>query len=230
MWFASRRETNLMVTRSQTQANYDRLSRWYDLLAGPAERTYCELGLHALDVQPGERALEIGSVTGQALLALARSAGTAGSAVGVDLSGGMCRVARGRLTQAGLASSPAAIICGDAICLPFHNDAFDVIFMSFTLNLFGAADMASVLEECRRVLRVDGRLGVVTLTESGRSKPDVRPYVWAHRRLPAWIDCRPIPVTDTLAEHSFCIDDMTRGSLWGLWVEVAVASKGLSTA
>lgn len=219
-----------MVTRSQTQANYDRLSRWYDLLAGPSERTYCELGLHALDVQSGERALEIGSVTGPALLALARSAGTAGSAVGVDLSGGMCRVARGRLTQAGLASSPAAIICGDAICLPFHNDVFDVIFMSFTLELFDAADVVSVLEECRRVLRVDGRLGIVALTESGRPNLMQRLYVWAHRRLLAWIDCRPIPVTAILAEHSFCIDDMTRSSPRGPRVEVAVASKGPSAA
>jgi ubiquinone/menaquinone biosynthesis C-methylase UbiE len=164
------------------------------------------------------------------LLALARSAGAAGSAVGLDLSGGMCRVARGRLTRGGLSSSPAAIVCGDAVGLPFHNDAFDVVFMSFTLELFDAADMASVLEECRRVLRDDGRLGVVALTETGRSNLMQRLYTWAHRRFPAWIDCRPIPVADILAEHSFRIDDATCASMWGLPVEVAVASKGISTA
>jgi len=218
-----------MVTRKQTQANYDLLSRWYDLLAGSSERKYRELGLRMLDVRPGERVLEIGSGTGQALLSLARSAGAAGMVVGVDLSGGMCRVARGRLAQAG-SPAHAAIICGDAVGLPCPGATFDAIFMSFTLELFDAADMASVLEECWRVLRDDGRLGVVALTESGRPNLMQRLYVWAHHRFPAWIDCRPIPVIEILAEHRFHVEDVTSGSMWGLPVAVAVASKGTRTA
>ena len=123
----------------------------------------------------------------------------------------MCRVARGRLTQAGSSSSVAAIVCSDAVSLPFPNAAFDVVFMSFTLELFDTAGMASALEECRRVLQDDGRLGVVALTESGRQNLMQRLYTWAHRRFPAWIDCRPIPVTDILAVHCFRIDDETCG-------------------
>lgn len=218
-----------MVTRTQTRANYDRLSRWYDLLAGSSERKYRELGLRMLDVRPGERVLEIGPGTGHALLALARSAGAEGSAVGLDLSGGMCRVARGRLAQAGWPAH-AAIICGDAIGLPCPSDTFDAVFMSFTLELFNAADMASVLEECRRVLRDGGRLGVMVLTESGRPNLMQRLYVSAHRRFPAWIDCRPIHVTDILAEHNFRVEEVTTASMWGLPVAVAVASKGTRTA
>jgi ubiquinone/menaquinone biosynthesis C-methylase UbiE len=150
--------------------------------------------------------------------------------VAVDISGGMCRVARGRLTQAGVSSSVAAIVCGDAISLPFPSGAFDVVFMSFTLELFDTADISRVLKECWRVLRDDGRLGVVVLGESSRPNLMQRLYVWAHRCFPAWIDCRPIPVIDILVEYSFRIDDVTCGSMWGLPVAVAVASKGTRTA
>ena len=42
--------------------------------------------------------------------------------------------------------SLAALVCGDTVTLPFPNAAFDVVFMSFTLELFDTADMTSVLK------------------------------------------------------------------------------------
>jgi ubiquinone/menaquinone biosynthesis C-methylase UbiE len=211
-------------TRARTRANYDRLSRWYDLFAGSSERKYCEIGLRRLDVRPGEQVLEIGPGTGHALLALAQAVGATGAAWGVDLSQGMCRVARERLAHAEL-SPLATLLCGDAISLPFPADALDAIFMSFTLELFEDTDMARVLDECRRVLREDGRLGVVALAETGRSSPMTRLYGWAHHRFPDVVDCRPIRVTDALTRSGFYVNSVTRGSLWGLPVEIALAGK-----
>ena len=57
------------------RSNYDRLSRWYDLLAAGSERHAQAAGLELLKVMEGDTVLEIGSGTGQALLVLARSAG-----------------------------------------------------------------------------------------------------------------------------------------------------------
>ncbi len=210
--------------RARTRANYDRLSRWYDLFAGSSERKYCELGLGLLDVHPGERVLEIGPGTGHALLALAQAVGATGAAWGVDLSQGMCRVARERLAHA--EPSPlATLLCGDAVSLPFPADAFDAIFMSFTLELFDDTDMARVLDECHRVLRAGGRLGVVALAETGRPSLMTRLYAWTHRHLPDVVDCRPIRVTDALIRSDFYVNSVTRGSLWGLPVEIAIAGK-----
>jgi ubiquinone/menaquinone biosynthesis C-methylase UbiE len=216
----------MTVARAQTRANYDRLSRWYDLLAGSAERRYRELGLAGLAVGPGERVLEIGPATGQALILLARAAGPTGTACGIDLSPGMCRVARQRTGQTASGLPRASIVCGDAVELPFPGGVFDALFMSFTLELFAPDDMARVLAECRRVLRAGGRLGVVAMAESGPPNLMDRLYRGAHRRFPAWIDCRPIPVTEILAGAGFRISSTTHGSLWGLAVAVAVGSKG----
>lgn len=202
---------------ARVRANYDRLSRWYDWLAGSSERAFGLAGLAQLNPQPGERILEIGPGTGAMLAELARRVAPTGAAIGVDLSAGMCRVAQTRL------AGRAAVVCGDAMRLPCAAGAFDAIFMSFTLELFDNAEMRRVLDECRRVLRSDGRLGVVALAETDRPGPMARLYAWAHRRFPAIIDCRPIPVATLLAANGFQVTQISRGSLWGLPTEIVLA-------
>jgi len=216
-------------TREQTRANYDRLSRWYDLLAGSSERALRDRGLRELAVRDGERVLEIGCGTGAALVELASMVGPAGLAVGVDLSTGMCRQAELQIADCGLRIEVplnASVICGDATRLPLGRGYFDAVFMSFALELFDEGDMRSVLAECRRVLRPGGRLCVVAMAEPVRPTPMTRLYAWAHGRFPAAIDCRPIGVSQVLALGGFDVGRLSRHSLWGLPVEVALARAG----
>lgn len=104
------------VTRSkeEAQAAYDRLSRWYDLLANWGEARLRDLGLEMLDAQDGENILETGFGTGHGLVALARSVGRSGQVAGIDLSPGMVRMARARLAAAGL-DGRASLRQGDAV-------------------------------------------------------------------------------------------------------------------
>ena len=206
-------------TRAQTSANYDRLSRWYDLLSGGAERALREAGLRELAVREGERVLEIGAGTGAALVELARAASPAGLALGIDLSPGMCRIAGLRIGR----PLRAAIACGDATRLPVAQNALDAAFMGFALELFDERDMHAVLTECRRVLRPGGRLCVVAMAEPARPTAMTRLYAWAHRRFPTAVDCRPITVSQVLAQGGFRVERLTRRSAWGLPVEIALA-------
>ena len=81
------------VNRSKTEASasYDRLSRWYDLIAGSSERKFRQVGLEMLAAQAGEHVLEIGYGTGHCILALAQDVGESGLVYGVDISAGMHR-------------------------------------------------------------------------------------------------------------------------------------------
>jgi ubiquinone/menaquinone biosynthesis C-methylase UbiE len=212
------------VTRSKQEARaaYDRMSRWYDALAGSSERTFIDLGLQMLGTTEGQTVLEIGFGTGYAVQALAKAVGDSGKVYGIDISDRMADIARARLRKAEL-SGRASLSQGDGATLPFADRSFNGIFMSFTLELFDTPDIPVVLGECRRVLRADGRICVVAMSKSGEAGLMVRVYEWAHDRFPAYLDCRPIFVQSALNEAGFRVLDAAVMSMWGLPVETVVA-------
>jgi ubiquinone/menaquinone biosynthesis C-methylase UbiE len=209
-----------MSLREQTRQNYDRLSRWYDLFAG-SEARFAESGLQVLDLKARESALEIGFGTGHTLAKLAEQAGDGGLVAGVELSAGMITVARKQLQAKGLEGC-ARMTQGDGTQLPFAPNAFDAVFLSFTLELFSETEIPVLLKECQRVLKPQGRLGVVSLAK--RDVLACRLYEWGHERWPALLDCRPIQLSKNLEAGGFHIQVTRAMTMWGLPVEIALAN------
>lgn len=210
------------VTRSKQEArkNYDRLSVWYDLFA-KSEQKFTALGLDAFSAQTGERLLEIGHGTGWALCTLARAAYPA-TTHGIDLSGKMSRAARERLGQTACEPNQVFLCNADGAALPYQDSFFDGVFISFTLELFDTPEIPHVLGEIARVLKKEGRLGVVSLAKTECTA--VRVYEWFHERMPVLVDCRPISVAQNLQEAGFQIRKERDAQMWGLPVSAIVAS------
>lgn len=211
------------VTRSKAAAkvSYDRMSRWYDWLAGSSEWKFVKVGLELLDAKQGEQMLEIGFGTGKAILALARAVGERGRVDGIDLSQGMLKTASERVEAAGL-SDRVVLRLGDAATLPYQSDSFDAVFTSFTLELFDTPEIPIVLQECRRVLRDGGRLVAVSMAKRPDSNLITHLYEWFHERFPAYADCRPIYVKQSLSQAGFQISDKIELKMWGLPVEAVL--------
>ncbi|MFO7743553.1 MAG: methyltransferase domain-containing protein [Anaerolineae bacterium] len=213
--------TRVRRSKEEARSAYDRMSTWYDLLAGPSERKHRDAGLRTLNAKPGEIILEIGFGTGHGLTSLARAVGESGQVCGVDISEEMARLAAGKLEEAEL-HHQAGPTCGDGAQLPFRDGFADGVFMSFTLELFDTPRMPRVLDECQRVLQAGGRVCVVSLAKREGGGLPVRLYEWVHHRMPKYVDCRPIPVAEVMEGAGFEVVETERRSMRGLPVDVVL--------
>jgi arsenite methyltransferase len=129
------------------------------------ERTYMtpdiveqrRLTIEALDLQPGEDVLDIGAGPGFLACEMAAVVGESGSVQGIDPSASMLAIAAERERAAD--SARVEFREGDALALPFDDDAFDAAVSTQVYEY--VADMPAALAEARRVLRPGGRLLVL---------------------------------------------------------------------
>jgi len=212
-------------SKEDARASYNRLSRWYDVVAGSSEKKYRDWGLKKLSAQPGERILEIGFGTGHCLVSLARAVGPSGGVIGLDISDGMLAIARERLAGLGL-SERVDLHLGDASRLDFiETGILDGVFMSFTLELFDNPEIPLVLKECLRILKPGGRLAIVSMTKTNPPGLAVRLYEWFHDHMPNYADCRPIFARQAVEQSGFAIVDSEVSSMWGLPIEIVLGRK-----
>jgi ubiquinone/menaquinone biosynthesis C-methylase UbiE len=214
------------VTRSKENArvSYDRMSRWYDMIAGSSEWKFVKIGLDLLQASEGEKVLEIGFGTGKSVLAIAQAVGEDGYVYGLDISEGMHKIASQRIDQARL-SQRVDFRCGDAVTLSFEDDSLDAVFISFTLELFDTPEIPVVLKECCRVLKRGNRIVVVSMAKKSRQGLAVGLYEWAHEKVPNYVDCRPIYAAESLSEAGFQISEIIEVKMWGLPVDIVLATK-----
>lgn len=194
--------------------SYNAMSRWYDLFTS-SEKHFTDIGIQMLDVKASATILEIGCGTGHALLEFAN---TCRKVFAIDLSEKMLEGVRRKTLYKNVRLCQA-----DGLFIPFLKEQFDSVFISFTLELFDTPEIPKVLNEIHRVLKEDGKLGVVSLAKQDTSAIHI--YEWFHRRMPNLVDCRPIYLQPAMKEARFIIEEAVIKTMWGLPVEVVIARK-----
>jgi demethylmenaquinone methyltransferase/2-methoxy-6-polyprenyl-1,4-benzoquinol methylase len=140
----------------EVAAMFDELAGRYDLLndllsAGQVRR-WRRVVAGAVDARPGQRILDLAAGTGTSTVSFAASGA---ECVACDFSIGMLRAGIRRVRADGNGPQPA-FVGGDALRLPFADEAFDAVTISFGLR--NVVDPQQALAEMLRVTRPGGRL------------------------------------------------------------------------
>lgn len=147
--------------KQRTRAIFDLVATGYD---NPAQRFFpfcADRMIHLLNLQPGEKVLDIATGTGMAAIAAAQRVAPGGRVHGIDFSENMLAKAHFNCNKHALDNVDLHLM--DAEQLIFRGNYFDVITCGF--GLFFLPDMAAALQQWLRVLKPGGRLIFTSFTQ-----------------------------------------------------------------
>jgi phosphatidylethanolamine/phosphatidyl-N-methylethanolamine N-methyltransferase len=137
---------------------YDKLAKVYDFTFGPTLHPGRLQAIERMDIQSGERVLEVGVGTGINLSLYPKNC----SVVGIDFSGPMLEIARERAARKDVRN--VRLLQMDAADLKFADDSFDIVYAPYLISV--VPDPVKVAHEMRRVCRPGGRIIVLNHFQS----------------------------------------------------------------
>ena len=167
------------LEEGQVRAMFDRIAGFYDVMnsvmtAGLHHR-WRERAADLAALEPGARALDVATGTGDLAIELARRVGPAGEVVGSDFSEGMLEHARGKSTAVRWEQA-------NALALPYADGGFDAATVGFGARNF--SDLERGLAEMTRVVRPGGRVVVLEITTPVRPPLSTFFSLWFDRVVP----------------------------------------------
>lgn len=132
--------------RAQSRAKYRQRAAGYDGTCGPTWRIR-EVTVAALQLQPGQRVLDVGCGTGLSLPLLRAAVGPAGMVYGFDQSPEMLALARRRVAEAGWRNVKLQEAPAQGVSLP---EAVDALLFHYTHDILRSPSAVAALAACAR--------------------------------------------------------------------------------
>ncbi len=129
---------------------YDKLAKVYDLFFGPTLHPGRLQAIQRMNIQPGERVLEVGVGTGINLSLYPTDC----QVTGIDFSSSMLEKARERVARKDIRR--VRLLQMDAADLKFADGSFDIVYAPYLISV--VPDPVKVAQEMHRVCRPGGRI------------------------------------------------------------------------
>jgi ubiquinone/menaquinone biosynthesis C-methylase UbiE len=189
------------IPQSEIARIYDAIAPIYDVWGYLTESRARRQAIELAGIRDGESVLEVAVGTGLAFRQIV-TLNPHGRNEGLDLSEGMLRRAQQNLKLCDPSSYRLQL--GTALKLPFPDGAFDLLMNSYMFDLLPQAEMRSVLQEFRRVLKPVGRLVLVNMTKPQEGTLPL--YEWLYHWWPRLMGgCRAVELADLVRNSRFVI-------------------------
>lgn len=180
-------------------AVYSQAAVIYDVWGTLTETRARKRALTLAHIQNGESVLEVAVGTGLTFLEILRANPT-GENVGVDLTPAMLAQAQLKAAKSGIRNYQIKV--GDAYALDFPDHQFDLLMNNYMFDLLPEKDFGPVLKEFKRVLKPDGRMVLVNMTQGERGYQ--RFWESIYRINPRWLGgCRGVRLAATMQQVGF---------------------------
>jgi ubiquinone/menaquinone biosynthesis C-methylase UbiE len=171
----------------------------YDLWGMLTETRARQRALTFAQIRDGESILEVAVGTGLTFEKILRE-NPNGENVGIDLTPAMLAKAKSRAAKSG--NSNYQLQVGDAYALDFPDQQFDLVMNNYMFDLLPEKDFGLVLAEFKRVLKPNGRIVLVNMTQG--EKFYQRFWESVYRINPRWLGgCRGVLLSSVLHQVGF---------------------------
>ena len=187
------------VSQAEVAGIYNSLANVYDIWGNLTESKARNRALELADIKNGQHVLEVAVGTGLAFFEIVKR-NPDGTNMGIDISAGMLKKARKRLSA--LSEAQYALKKASAFDLESEDEQFDVLMNNYMFDLISFDRMDTVLKEFKRVLKKGGKLVLVNMTLGEKFGSGIydRMYQISPRLMGG---CRGIRLSEKLKEHGF---------------------------
>ena len=190
------------VSQNKIASVYDRIASIYDIwgkLTGSRARNRA---IELAEINDCQSILEVAVGTGLAFYEIVKR-NPNGTNTGVDLSQGMLEKAKKRVSQ--LSEANYSLGIGTAFDLSVEDESIDTLINNYMFDLIPFEDMDKIIIEFRRVLKKDGKLILVNMTEGERLGSKI--YDFIYNISPKTMGgCRGIKLADKLQQYGFKVE------------------------
>jgi ubiquinone/menaquinone biosynthesis C-methylase UbiE len=190
------------VEQEKIGSVYDKIAPIYDIWGKLTESLARNRAIELAEIKKGQSILEVAVGTGLAFHEIVKR-NPNGNNTGIDLSKGMLKKAKKRLSK--LSDANYSLDIGTAFDLSVENESIDILVNNYMFDLIPFEDMDKILLEFKRVLKKGGKLILVNMTEGERFGSKL--YDFVYNISPKTMGgCRGVKLAERLRQHGFNVE------------------------